>query len=149
MQIHVDGYRSSDENWLYAHNLPSQELPELSREEHQVAEQLGVSAEDYARGKFAGDRTRGELEQRASRVGNLVDAWLWQNLLAGSVKAVWLKTFQGKFRVDIETEEQVSFCFLDEDLVDALLDSGSLEAQHQIERSLAANFGLVRELRAS
>jgi hypothetical protein len=149
MEIRVDGYRSTNENWLIAHRVPVGELPPITPEETQVAEKLGIPAEEYLRSRYAGDLSRGELEKRAEVVGNLVERWLSQRGLSGTVLSVWLKTFEGKFRVEIAGPEGVQLLFLKEDLIDGLLDSGSREAQESLDRLMTANFGLAEATRAS
>jgi hypothetical protein len=141
MEIRVDGYRSTNENWLTAHRIPSSELPPITPEEEQVAEKLRISPEEYLRSRYAGDLSRGDLEKRAEVVGNLVAQWLSRHGLSGTVVSVWLKTYEGKFRLEIAGPEGIQMLFLKEDLIDDLLDSGSREAQESLDRLLTANFG--------
>jgi hypothetical protein len=149
MEIRVDGYRSTNENWLAAHRIPSSELPPITLEEEQVAEKLGISAEEYLRSRVAGDLSRGELEQRAEVVGNLVNRWLSQRALSGTVVSVWLKTLEGKFRVEIAGPEGIQLLLLKEDLISDLLDAGSREAQGSLDRLLTANLGRAEATQAS
>ncbi len=149
MDIRVDGYRSSDENWLYAHRLPPQELPALTPEEREVAVNLGLRAEDYARSRLAGDKTRAKLGERAERVGLIIDSWMKKHGLPGEVTAVWLKTFQGKFRIEIATEARTMHLFIEEQIMDDLLDAGSRQAQDLLDRLLEANLGLNITAQAS
>ncbi len=149
MDIHVDGYRSTNENWLLAQNVASQELPPLTQEQREVAKDLGLSPDAYARSLFAGDLTRGELQQRSEAVAHLVNRWLERNAVRGDVKAIWLKTFEGKFRVDVQNAGRTVLVFIDEDVIDGILASGSSESQRQFERILDANFGMKEQARAS
>jgi hypothetical protein len=149
MEIRVDGSRSTNENWLTAHRIPSSELPPITPEEEQVAEKLGISAEEYLRSRVAGDLSRGELEKRAEVVGNLVGRWLSQRGLSGTVVSVWFKTLEGKFRVEIAGPDGIQLLFLKEDLVSDLLDGGSREAQESLDRVLTANFGRAEATQAS
>jgi hypothetical protein len=149
MEIRVDGYRSTNEDWLTAHRIPSSELPPITPEEKQVAEKLGISPEEYLRSRYAGDLSRAELEKRATVVGNLLDLWLSSRGLSGTVLSVWLKTFEGKFRVEIAGPEGVQLVFLKEELIDDLLDSGSREAQESLDRLMTANFGRAAATQAS
>ena len=149
MEIRVDGNRSTSENWLTAHRLPSSELPPITPEEEKVAEKLGISPEEYLRSRYAGDLSRGDLEKRAKLVGNLLNRWLSSRGLSGTVTSVWLKTFEGKFRVEIEAPDGMKILFLKEDLIDGLLDSGSREAQESLERLLTANLGHAEATQAS
>jgi len=149
MDIRVDGYRSTNEDWLTAHRIPFSELPPITAEEQQVAERLGISAEEYVRSRYAGDLSRKELERRAEVVGTLVERWLSQRGFSGTVVGVWLKTLEGRFRVEIERPDGIQMVFLKEDLINDLLDSGSREAQENLDRLLTANFGLSEAAQAS
>jgi len=149
MDIRVDGYRSTPENWLYAQKVSPRDLPALGPAEQEVAEKLGLSSEDYARSQLAGDLTRGELSKRAERVGVLVTSWLRRHGTPGHVREVWFKTFEGKFRVGVEVSGKTVFCLIDEDVIEALLEVGSPQAERQLERLLDANFGLSEEAKAS
>jgi len=149
MEIRVDGSRSTNENWLTAHRIPSSALPPITPEEEQVAEKLGISAEEYLRSRVAGDLSRGELEKRAEVVGNLVSRWLSQRGLSGTVVSVWFKTLEGKFRVEIAGPDGIQLLFLKEDLMSDLLDGGSRESQESLDRVLTANFGRAEATQAS
>jgi hypothetical protein len=149
MDIRVDGYRSTNEDWLTAHRIPFDELPPITDEEKQVAKKLGISAEEYLRSRYAGDLSRKELERRAEVVGALLERWLIQRGLSGTVVGVWLKTLEGRFRVEIERPDGIQIVFLKEDLINDLLDSGSREAQEGLDRLLAANFGFSEAAQAS
>ena len=149
MEIRVDGYRSTNESWLFAHRISSEQLPKITVEEKNVAEKLGLSPEEYLRSRFAGDLSRGELEKRASVVGDLVAKWMHDHSVAGSVASVWLKTFEGKFRVEVVGAGGGRIVFLDEELVDELLNCGSREAEESIDRLLSANFTIRAAQKAS
>jgi hypothetical protein len=149
MEIRVDGYRSTNEDWLAAHRISASELPPITEEEQQVAEKLGISAEEYLRSRYAGDLSRGELEKRARVVGSLLSRWLSVHGLSGTVLSVWLKTFEGKYRVEIAGPDGIQLVFLKEDLVNDLLDSGSREGKESLDRLMTANFGRAEATQAS
>ncbi len=149
MEIQVDGNRSSSESWLESHRIPVQELPVLSDEEQRVAEKLAISAEDYRRSKYAAELTKKQLELRAMKVGRLVEEWLRSRQVKAEIKTVWLKTFDGKYRIDADVEGVGQSVMITEDLVDDLLDAGSQEAQRSFDRVLTANFGLREVAQAS
>ena len=149
MEIRIDGSRSTSENWLFAHTVPSSKLPPITPEEQSVAEKLGISAEEYLRSRYAGDLTRDQLKKRAETVGGLVERWMSHRGVSGRVVAVWLKTFEGKFRIEIDGSEGSQLIFISEDLINDLLDAGSRGAQEDLDRLLAANFGLAEPAKAS
>src|SRR5258708_2643565 len=145
----VGGYRSTNEDWLAAHRIPSSYLHPITAEEKQVAERLGISAEEYLRSRYAGDLSRRDLEKRAEVVGGLIERWLSRHGLTGTVESVWLKTLEGKYRVEVAGPEGIKLVFLKEDLIDDLLDSGSRAAEESLDRLLTANFGLAEAAQAS
>jgi hypothetical protein len=149
MEIRVDGYRSTGEDWLLAQRISMSELPAITDEEAQVAGKLGISPEDYRRSKYAADLSRSALEQRASVVGRIVSDWLQEHHRPGKVVAVWLKTLEGKFRVEVADRTGSQLIFVQEELIDDLLECGSLEARDDLDRLLAANFGTKMDKRAS
>jgi hypothetical protein len=100
---------------------------------------MGISAEDYRRSKYAGDLTREGLQARALQVGKLIEDWMRTQNVVGDVRAVWLKTYEGKFRVDVHLGGGIQQVFLKEDVVNDLLDSGSRDAQQSLDRLLSAN----------
>jgi hypothetical protein len=149
MEIQIDGNRSSSENWLESHRIPVQDLPAISEDEQRVAEKLSISAEEYRRSKYASELTKKQLELRASKVGQLVQNWLRSRRLSGETKGVWLKTFDGKYRVDVDVDGVGQQVLLSEELMDDILDSGSYEAQRSFDRALMANFGTREAAQAS
>jgi hypothetical protein len=149
MQISIDGTRSTNESWLLAHRVSAAELPELNDDEQKVAAALAMSPEGYRRSKYAADLTKKQLEGRALRVGQVVEDWLRNHELQAAVRGVWLKTFDGKFRVDVQEGDTVHFIFLSEELIDDLFDSGSKEAFVSFERLLSINFLPLHTAKAS
>lgn len=149
MEIRIDGNRSSSESWLESHRIPVQELPAISEEEQRVADKLAISAEEYRRSKYAAELTKKQLELRALKVGQLVEHWLRAHQVKAEIKAVWLKTFDGKYRIDVDVDGVAQLVMITEDLMDDILDSGSQEAQRSFDRVLAANFGLREVAQAS
>ncbi len=149
MEIRIDGNRSSSENWLESHRIPVQELPAISEDEQRVAEKLAISAEDYRRSKYASELTKKQLELRAMKVGQLVGSWLRSHHVKAEIKAVWLKTFDGKYRIDVDVDGVAQSVIITEDLMDDILDAGSQEAQRSFDRVLTSNFGLHEVAQAS
>jgi hypothetical protein len=139
MEVRVDGNRSTNDSWLEAHRIPAQALPAITEDEQRVAEKLSISSEEYSRSKYAAELTKTQLQQRALKVGQLIENWLRKHDESAVVKAVWLKTFEGKYRVDVETYGAVQNVFVREELIDDVLDSGSHEAKLSLDRLLSLN----------
>ncbi len=134
MEIRVDGNRSSAENWMQAQKVSLQLLPELSNEQKIVADKLGISHEAYARSQYAGDLTRNDLAKKAELAAHLIERLAQAKVPGLVVDAVWLKTFDGKFRFELECNHSRALIWINEDLVDELLESGSKTAEEQIAR---------------
>lgn len=149
MDIRIDGNRSSSESWLESHRIPLEELPGISEDEQRVAERLAISHEDYRRSKYASELTKKQLELRAMKVCQLVESWLRSHHVRAEIKAVWLKTFDGKYRIDVDVDGGTQLVVITEDLMDDILDAGSQEAQRSFDRVLTANFGLREVAQAS
>jgi hypothetical protein len=149
MQILIDGNRSTNESWLVAHRVSEQELPAITPEEETVAGKLSISTDDYRRSKYAAELTKRELESRALKIGQIVENWLRNRNISAEVESVWLKTFDGKFRIDVKVAGKIEYLHISEDLVDDIFDSGSREAQQSLDRLLAANFQFRESVAAS
>jgi hypothetical protein len=134
MDIRVDGNRSSRENWARAQTAPVQELPALTAEQRMAADRLGLSSEAYARSFYAGELERKVLEGKAEQAAQLIEKLAEPKFPGLKVVRVWLKTFDGKFRFDVNFNGSEALIFAAEDLIDELLERGSKAAEDQIER---------------
>jgi len=148
MDIRVDGSRSDTESWIRARETPAEELPTLSDEEISVAGKLAIPIDEYRRARYAAEIARKHLEDRATRLGLLVQKWLSDHDFSTHVSSVWLKTFAGKYRIDIGGAKP-HLLFFEEDLVDDMLEGGSEEARHRFNRVLSLNLLDAREAQAS
>jgi hypothetical protein len=149
MEVRVDGSRSSSENCLRASLAPISELPRLTPEEEEVAQRLGIQSEPYARERYAQELTDADLRDRALKLGNLVQAWLNQNQVIGTVDSVWLKTFEGKYRIELSLGGKPNLIVVDESLIDELFEQGSTNARICLEHILEVNLLPVQAVRAS
>ncbi len=149
MEIRVDGNRSTSESWMDARRVSLQDLPPISEEEQRVAEKLAISFDEYRRSKYAAELTKKGLQIRASKVGHLVEGWLRGHGFKAETTSVWLKTFDGKYRIDVVVQGDLQSVFVDEGLIDEMLDSGAREAEQRFDRIMTANFGLFEVARAS
>jgi len=124
-------------------------LPSLDDNERAVAERLSISPDDYRRSKYAADSTKKSLQMRALKVGQLVEGWLRSHDFKAEAKSVWLKTFDGKYRLDVVVNGTEQLLLLSEELMDDILDAGSREAERKFDRVMSANFGVYEVARAS
>jgi hypothetical protein len=149
MEIRVDGNRSSAENWTRAQTASVQELPSLSQAQKSVAAKLGLKDEDYARSVLAGDLERKDLEKRAEQAAQVIERLTPRNIAGLRVNSVWLKTFDGKSRFDVDFNESHTLVFVAEDLINELLETGSKLAEERIARIIDLSLPTAWATRAS
>jgi hypothetical protein len=149
LDIYVDGNRSSIENWMRAQTTPMQELPPLSEEQKTVAGKLGLKDESYARSLYAGDLERKNLERKAEQAAQLLVRIASQKVSGLRVEQVWLKTFDRKFRFDVDLNGKTALIFVSEDLIDDLLENGSRAAEEQLNRIIDVSLPPSWTVRAS
>jgi hypothetical protein len=77
---------------------------------------------DYARQLLAINLGRKDLEKKAERAARLIERLASEKVRDVSVKAVWLKTFDGKYRFELESKGRQSLLFVTEDVVDDVLE---------------------------
>jgi hypothetical protein len=88
------------------------------------------------------------LEYRAKNLGLLVERWLLTHSIDAQVKSVRLKTFAGKYSVNIKGSGSNVLVF-DEELIDDMFEGGSEAAEAKFNRLLALNLLGEQEAQAS
>ncbi|MHB1675335.1 MAG: hypothetical protein ACYCSP_13905 [Acidobacteriaceae bacterium] len=134
MDIYIDGNRSSAENWMLAQNASKELLPALSDAEKTVADKLRINHDAYARSAYAVDLTRNELGGKTERAARLVERMARSRVPGLTLDSAWLKTLEGRFRFDFDLNGNHAAIWVDEDLMNELLESGSRAAEEQISR---------------
>jgi len=134
MDIRIDGNRSTAENWMLAQNASKELLPALSEAQKTVADELRTSHEAYARSVYAVDLSRNDLVAKAERAGRAIERIAQRKVPGIAVDSVWLKTFAGKFRFDLNLDRNHTAMWVNEDVIDELLESGSRTAEEQLAR---------------
>jgi hypothetical protein len=133
MQISVEGRRSSTSDWQAVRDIPGDQLKPLTPEQAEVAAQLKISAEDYARSALAGERTTDTLLAKTQRFAGLLEQRLASRARGVSIDSVALETWEHKFRVVIRGKLD-TVLHINEDIVDDLFEGGSKEADDRISR---------------
>ena len=134
MEIRIDGNRSSSENWMRAQIASAEELPKLSDEERAVAAKFGSDYEGLARAIYAANLEHENLKEKAEKAARVVERIARRRVPEVNIGRVWLKTFEGKLRFDLDLQGDRSTIFVDEEVVDDLLDSGCSDAEDRIGR---------------
>ncbi len=136
MKVVIEGSRSSREDWLRAQKLSSDELPILSPAQKQVAAELRISEETYARSAKAGELSSGELAAKARTLGEWVERESREWSPGAQVLEVRLVTFEGLFQILLHVADRTLALRIEEDLVDRLLETGSGQAEARLRRIL-------------
>ncbi len=136
MQISVEGWRASKNDWESVRTLPKEQLPALTVEQQIVATKLKISIEDYARSVLAGRRTSDGLLVKTASFGRLLEEKLKERVANGLVESVALETSEHKFRVLIQVGGKSAVLHIEEEIVDDLFEGGSSEAEKKILRIL-------------
>jgi len=145
MEIAVDGWRASVEDWDAVRSIPIDQLPPLTEQQRQVAKKLGVPEPDYARSALAGERTQVVLLQRTERLARLLAERIRAAGLPGEIVRVVLRTFEGRFDVELKVDGKRLPLRIDEDIVDDYFDRGSIEAEERLGRILERALAGLRQ----
>src|SRR5208337_2919120 len=101
MEITVDGWRASPEDWDAVRSVPVDQLPPLTEQQRKVARKLGVPESDYARSALAGERTQEALLHKTERLARLLEDRMQATGLPGEVARAVLRTFDNRFDVEL------------------------------------------------
>jgi hypothetical protein len=149
MKIEIEGSRASDNAWRQAYSIPVERLHELTVGEIAWTTPDDPVAAQVARKLSAIHLTEKELVAKCEKLGQLASDWLGRVNLSGEVTLVRLRCVRGLFDLHIVAEGKLHEIEVDEDVLDALLQSGSLEAQDSLLRLFSANMGRFLMLKAS
>jgi len=106
---------------------------------------LGVPEPDYARSALAGERTQVVLLQRTERLARLLAERMRAAGLPGEIIRVVLRTFEGRFDVELKVDGKRLPLRIDEDIVDDYFDRGSMEAEARLGRILERSLAGLRQ----
>jgi len=134
VEIAVQGWRASPQEWDAVRHVPSAELPPLTDERREVAHKLGVSETDYARSVLAGQRTQDDLLQKARALAAFLEARIQQNGRQIRIERVILEVVEHRFVVELNVDGSPRILRIDEDIVDDYFDSGSIDAEARLAR---------------
>jgi hypothetical protein len=138
MQVSVRGARISGSEWQAARRLPVAELP-VSEAQRKTAESLRVRVEDYARGAYAEHLSQERLLQETERFALWLDTEVRKRFSRTTIERVTLDTFGDKYEVVVAQDRQRLTLRIDEKVVEAIFESGSLGAQESLGRILDLN----------
>ena len=139
MQVFIEGSRSSSRDWMLAQTMPADQLPPLSLEQKQVAQQLGISEEAAARGVKARELSLPGLAHKAETVGRFVETVLRERFAEAFVEEVTLATLHGRIEVRAQVQRRGVYLCISEDLVDEMLQTGSEESERKLRKIIQLN----------
>lgn len=135
MEIIIDGWRAGGEERKEAASVPADQLPALTDEQRVVARKLGISEEAYARSAYAGQKNQERLVEKSMKFARLLQKKL-QGRGDFQLGTIRLDVLKHRYEV-VGTEEQRQVTFVvSEDLIDELLESGSENAERNLDRVL-------------
>jgi len=140
LNISVEGLRTGVTDWDAVRGLPADKLPSLTPEQQQVAAQMGISQEDYARSALAGKWTSEKLLQKTGRFARWLEGSLRKAEAGAGIESVVLNTWDGKFEVTVRQEGSPVFFKVDENLVDSFFEGGSTAAEERLVRIIGLVF---------
>jgi len=136
MEIIVDGWRSSVEDWDAVRNIPTEQLPALSEGQREVARKFGIPEAEYARSFLAGERHREALLVKTERLARLLEQRLNKAGVQARVNRVAFRTFEDRFDVELQVADREVRLRIEETLVNDYFDGGSLDAEERLGRIL-------------
>jgi len=141
--ISVEGMRTDPEEWKAAQALQPEELPALTPEQKQVATQLKIAQEQYARSILAGQRTTEKLLKKTEWFARFFEELIHHKGSPAKIERVTLDTWAATFEVKIHGREYP--LRIDEGLVDDLFEKGSVVAEQGLSRiaDVAIGAGVV------
>jgi hypothetical protein len=134
MHIVIEGYRSTDQDWLKAQQTPSDALPRLTEEQKQIASTFGASSETYARSLYAGELSQRVWEDKAKRLGQILESLMTSRIPDAEVLRVTLQTSRGVFEVVARAAGSEFKFRVQEDVADELMEGGDADALDRLRR---------------
>ena len=143
MFISVEGLRTDPEEWKAAQALQPDQLPALTPEQREVATQLKIAEEQYARSILAGQRTTEKLLKKTEWFARFFEELIHHKGSPAKIERVTLDTWAASFEVKIHGREYP--LKIDEGLVDDLFEKGSAVAEQGLSRiaDVAIGAGVV------
>jgi len=146
MDVQVEGWRSTPENWREARQISADKLPQLTDVQKEVARKMHISEEDYARSAFAGKLTQETLLEKTHRFAELLERRIKKIKKEAHVESVRLQTTEHRFavviRIDGANGSHSMSLRVSEDLIDDLLESSSEDALKRLDGMLERAFAL-------
>jgi hypothetical protein len=134
MNISVAGIRVSATDWDAVRDMPESSLPPLSPEQRVVAQKMKIAEVDYARSAFAGERTQEKLLAKTEAFARLLERKVRERDAATKVESVTMQTIEHKFDIELVRDGRTIPVRIDENLVDDLLESGTVDADQRLGR---------------
>ncbi len=134
--IHLSDYSSSLEDWNKAEKAPLSELPDLSDEERELAQKLGLSEDEYRRHKLVGEYGQERLLTRARALGERVQAILEGARSEYKLSAIFRNVDGGLWILRLEGKADEQDVSISWELADDLLDSGGAEYEERFKNKI-------------
>ena len=132
----------TSEDWKRAMNAPQSEVPELTKQQKEVAQRMGIPEEEYARGVLVSKFTEQRQIERGKRLGEHIEGILQglgsayyalEALVREGVKARWVAR--------ITTPKAISNVAIPLDLADDAIDSATVQDLERLRQLILRAVG--------
>ncbi len=140
LEIVVQGYSTSVEDWAKANRVPTESLPTLTEEQKTFARKFGVKEEDFARsvlaGRYGGDRLAADAERFAALLREVVADLAKHNDI--QIMQIFYSAFDRRFTCHLREGSKEFGIEVASSRVADQLDSGDLGLREGLKRLLAS-----------
>jgi hypothetical protein len=139
--VFISGVTSSVEDWQKAMNAPKGELPKLNEEQKEVADKMGMSEEEYARGVLVGQYGEQREKERGKRLGTKIEEIMGGLGAPYRLEALIREGVKGRWVARIETPSVPKNVAVGVELADDLIDSGTVQDEERLRVLILQSLG--------
>jgi hypothetical protein len=140
-KVFIRGQSGSVEDWRRALGAPDSELPELGKEEKEVARRMQIPEKEYARGVLVGIYAEKRKRQRGEKLGSEIERLL---IPLGSYYQLKALTWDGtelKWSAKILSPKRVVEVAIPFEVADDVVDSGDSFSEERLKQLLLEALG--------
>jgi hypothetical protein len=142
-QIFVSGTSGgTSEDWKRAMNAPESALPQLTGQQKEVAQRMGIPEEEYARGVLVGKFTEQRQIERGKRLGEHIEGVL-QELGSAyyTLEALVREDVKARWVARITTPKAIRNVAIPLDLADDVVDSVTVQDLERLRQLILRAVG--------
>jgi hypothetical protein len=142
-QVFVSGTSGgTSEDWKRAMNAPESALPQLTEQQKEVAQRMGIPEEEYARGVLVGKFTEQRQIERGKRLGEHIEGVL-QELGSAyyALEALVREDVKARWVARITTPTAIRNVAIPLDLADDVVDSVTVQDLERLRQLILRAVG--------